>query len=509
MRVLTGCSVVLFAVLSRAPDARAQPSQPEPPVADDDDTVTPTDDPPAGDNPADTPAPAPTPTPAEPTPTEGSAAPPRAPEPPPAVPPEPVPTTKPDPIAPASAPGSGERLTLGALLSGAKRTVVRAWTHVDYGRYDISLDELSAGTREPLNQDRFSVRRAHVRLENEWTHAGYVAEVDFFGPRSEPRPVTFAVHAQLPGKNGAPPLAKLTVGLFPVPFTYQNQSQAAFEIFFAERALFVDGFVPGRFDIGAAVSGHIWAIDWILAAQNGHPLDSRDFAYRDPNSAKDYSGRVQVSGELVAGIRAATGFSFLKGTGFSPGTPPTKDTFEWRDLNEDGRVTVSELIPIPGAPGRASENFDRWGLAGDVRIWRDIPPLGELRIDAEIALGENLDRAVAPADPVLLGRDQRGLGFYASVTQYITEYAQLGLRYDQYEPNIDELELFEGQTVLTRRKFKTYTAGVSGRLRLSTYARARVHLEYAHQRNSLGRDASGRPGHLENDAARVRFEVVF
>lgn len=497
MRRLIGLCVL--ALLGNAIDARAQPPEP---IADDDDTVTVPPKPPvANDKPA---AETPPEAPANITPpSNGSASSEPPPPPVPSSPSAPAPASIAEPLA------RDDRLTLGALLSGAKRTRIRAWTHVDYGHYDISLDELSAGTREPLNNDRFSVRRAHVRLENEWTYAGYVAEIDFVGPRNEPRPVNVAVHAQLPGTDDAPPPLVLTVGLFPVPFTYQNQSQASFEIFFAERALFVDGFVPGRFDIGAAVSGRIWAVDWTLAVQNGHPLDSLDFAYRDPNRAKDYSGRVQVSGELVAGFRAATGVSFLKGTGFSPGTPPTKDTFEWRDLNEDGRVTVSELIPIPGAPGRASENYDRWGLAGDVRIWRDIPRLGELRIDAELALGENLDRFVAPADPVLLGRDQRGFGFYSSITQYVTPHAQLGLRYDRYEPNIDELELFEGRTVLTRRKFTTYTAGISGRLRLSTYARARVHVEYAHQRNSLGRDASGRPAHLENDAARVRFEVVF
>jgi len=69
--------------------------------------------------------------------------------------------------------------------------------------------------------------------------------------------------------------------------------------------------------------------------------------------------------------------------------------------------------------------------------------------------------------------------------------------------------MFNGRTVLTRRTFKTYTAGVSGRLKLSDYARARVHLEYAYQRNSLGRDAAGHPAQLDNGAARVRFEVVF
>lgn len=405
-------------------------------------------------------------------------------------------------------PADEQKLTLARLLSAAGGTVVSGYTQVDYGRFDRSLDELSAGSREPLNEDRWTVRRARLRLENEWKYVGYVADADFFGPGSGARPIVFDVHAQLPGAQGAPPLLKFKVGLFPVPFTYQNQSQRAFEIFFVERALFVDAYIPGRYDLGAAISGNIWSVDWILAVQNGEPLGA-DFAYQDPNSAKDYAGRVQVKGELVGGVHAALGVSFLKGTGFSPGTAPTKDSFDWRDLNEDGRVTVSELIPIPGAPGRASENFDRWGLAGDVRIWGEIPTLGQLRIDAEIAVGKNLDRFVASADPIFLGRDQRGLGFYASITQHLTKYAEVGLRYDQYEPNIDDLELFEGRSVLTRRTFKTYSAGVSGRLPLSSRAHARVHVEYAYQQNSLGRDASGQPAQLDNGATRLRFEVVF
>ncbi|MBA3393168.1 MAG: hypothetical protein H0T89_11010 [Deltaproteobacteria bacterium] len=449
---------------------------------------------------------------ATPSTGSGSAAPaqaePAPPDPPSPVVVQPVAEPLPPPLPTEPLPASAQPLTLAGLLSGAGRTVVRGYTQIDYGRFDRSLDELSAGTRESLNENSFVVRRARLRLENEWKYVGFVADADFFADGATARPRNFDVHAQLPGAAGQPPLIKLKIGLFPIPFTYQNQSQSAYEIFFVERALFIDGFVPGRYDIGAAVSGHIWAIDWILAVQNGQPIGAADFAYQDPNDAKDFSGRVEVKGELVAGIHAATGVSFLKGTGFSAGTAPTKDTFVWRDLNEDGRVTVSELIPIPGAPGRASENFDRWGLAGDLRIWRDIPRLGELRIDAELALGENLDRFVAPADPVFLGRDQRGLGFYASITQYITEHAQVGLRYDQYEPNIDDLELFEGRSVLTRRTFKTYTAGVSGRLGLP-HARARVHLEYAYQQNSLGRDASGQPAQLDNAATRVRFEVVF
>jgi hypothetical protein len=396
---------------------------------------------------------------------------------------------------------------LASALGGVKAT---GFAQVDYLRLERSLDELSDGNREPLNENRFLVRHARLRLSRDWQHIGLTSLTEFFSNDKGLRQVAFDIHAGLPGlKAEDPPLVQLQAGLIAVPFGFESYEQGDGERFFGERTLFAFGYVPGRFDVGAALRGHIANVDWIVAAQNGEPLESGDFSYEDPNSAKDYSGRVRVSGHILPGVHVAIATSLLYGRGFSPGTAPTKDSFEWRDLNEDGRVLPSELIPIPGSSGRASSNFKRWGLGSDLQIRTTIPRLGESFIYGEVALAVNLDRAVAPADPILLGRDQRSLGFYVAAVQELTKHATVGFRFEQYEPNRDALELFDGMTVVTRRRFRTATFGVAGNLQTSQVARARLLAEVELQKNSLGRDNGGRPAQLDNDTLRLRLEIAF
>lgn len=439
-------------------------------------------------------------------------------EPPPAPPPpktDPDPDPDPDlnppgPDRAGATPQLGRRDPDGAARDVLAGAVVSGYAQVDYLRRQISLDEVSDGSGEALNEDRFLVRRARLRVDRDWRYVGLTSVTELFAGDHAVRPVAFDLHAGLPSREpGAPPLLAFRAGLFPVPFGYENYEETDDQRFFGERTLVAYGLVPGRFDLGAALSGHIWAVDWIVAVQNGEPLDVGRFAYEDPNAAKDIAGRVRVSGNLTPTVRAAVATSMLYGRGFSAGTPPTKDSFEWRDLNEDGRVLPSELIPIPGSAGRPSANFERWGLGADLQLWTEVPGLGRLFVYGEVAVAVNLDRAVAPADPVLLGRDQRGFGFYVAATQALTEHATIGARFEQYEPNADSLELFDGITVVTRRRFRTATAGVSANLAMSDTARARVHAEYEHQQNSLGRDNRGRPAQLDNDTVRLRFEVVF
>jgi hypothetical protein len=387
---------------------------------------------------------------------------------------------------------------LEAGKSFASEARLAGYAQVDYLRLQRSLDELGDGGREALNEDRFTVRHARFRLDRDWDYVGLTAITELFGNEPGIRPVAFDLHAGLPGlRDASEPLVQVQAGLIRVPFGYENYQESDPERFFGERTLFAYGLVPGRYDLGAALSGHILGVDWVVAAQNGEPLEAGDFSYQDPNAAKDFAGRVRISGEV------------LYGTGFSPGTPPSKDTFEWRDLNEDGRVLASELIPIPGSAGRASQNFNRWGLGADLQLWTDIPRLGELFVYGEVALAVNLDRAIAVADPVLLGRDQRSLGFYIAAVQELTKHASLGVRFEQYDPNADALELFDGMTVVTRRRFRTLTSGVAGHLPLGGGVRGKILAEYEAQRNSLGRDNQGRPAQLDNDTLRIRMELRF
>ncbi len=405
---------------------------------------------------------------------------------------------------------TGKLTVKRALDELAAKTVLSGFIQTDYLVKDISLDELSDSTREPLNEDGFLMRNARLMFDTNWKWVGMSGQLEWFTGGHTARAVALDMHAQIPNADETkPPLLQVRVGLFPVAFGYESYEEGNAQRFFGERTLFAHGFVPGRFDLGAGVSGHIWGVDWIVAVQNGEPIDASHYDLNDPNAAKDISGRVRVRGRLAGGIKAAAAVSMLYGRGFSAGTPPTKDTFEWRDLNEDGRVLPSELIPIPGSAGRPSENFDRWGMGADVQVWAEIPRVGELMVYAEAAIGVNLDRAVAPADPVLLGRDQRSIGFYVAAIQDFAKHFKAGVRFEQYEPNVDSLELFDGVTVVTRRRFRTLTSALSANAYLSKTVRARLLLEYEFQRNSLGRNNQGRPAQLDNNVIRARAEVRF
>lgn len=381
---------------------------------------------------------------------------------------------------------------------------------VDFLMLQRSEDQLGDGSAEPLNEDGFLLRNARIGGEADWRYFGVRGVAEFFSRGGPVRPLTVDVHAQLPGKDGDPPLLKVSAGLLRVPFGFELYGQTDGQRFFGERTLVSEALIPGVFDAGASVSGHVWALDWIVGIYNGQPVGAPGYGFRDPNRAKDYAGRLHLRGDLVSRLNAALGFSFMRGKGFSAGTPPTKDDFEWVDLNEDGRVTLAELIPIPGSAGRPSENFERWAVGADAQVRVDVPTLGELLLYGEFAFLDNYDRGVAFADPVLLGRDQRGIGWYAGFVQALTRHAGIGARYDAYYPQLDRLEPYDGTVVVTRRRFRTLTSAVSGYLRHSDRIRARLLVEYDWQiDNDLGRDANGRPAKLDNDTFRVRAEVAF
>lgn len=419
---------------------------------------------------------------------------------------EPPPDTVPEPASvepPADAPERGAR-------ARALATHLRfgGFVQVDFLHRQISEDELDDGSRVPLNETGFLLRNARFGVDADWKYVGTRAYADFFANNQGVRPVNIDAHAQLPGKDGRP-LVQLRAGLLRVPFGFENYDQTDVQRLFGERAMFSHANVPGLFDVGASLGGELWALRWIVAVHNGQPLDAPGFGFRDPNRAKDYTARLQLRGHMVSWLEASIGLSFLHGKGFSAGTPPTKDDFDWIDLNADGRVTVAELVPVPGTAGRPSESFDRWGAGTDVQLRAAVPRVGELMLYAEAALTSNLDRAISIADPVLLGRDQRAVGWYAAATQALTEWASVGIRYEQYYPDLDALEPYDGRTVITRRRFDTVTAGVAGHVVQGPLARGRLLLEYAHERNQLGRDDDGRPAQLPNDTLRVRAEVVF
>jgi hypothetical protein len=195
----------------------------------------------------------------------------------------------------------------------------------------------------------------------------------------------------------------------------------------------------------------------------------------------------------------------LWGQGFHSGTPATKDVLVWRDTNQDGAVQINEITVIPGQAATPSQNFGRWAVGGSVRLGIDLGRVGQLMLYGELYYATNLDRALYIADPIVATRDLRELGFYVAATQELTEWVQIGVRYDRYDPDRDANDLRGGVQIPKDSSYSTITGTIAARYR----GYGRLVAQYDHNSNALGRTSSGTPTTLANDQFILRAEVKF
>lgn len=300
---------------------------------------------------------------------------------------------------------------------------------------------------------------------------------------------------------------RLGGGIFRAPFGHDVYELSHADRLFSQPSLLAQAFFPGEFDLGARLSARWRGIGLVLAMQNGEPLGSRAFPAEDPNADKDFFARLTVDAEPARWLSLSAGASAMAGTGFHPGTPATKDTLVWRDLNEDGIAQLSELQAIRGSAATPSENFPRWGVAGDLRILVRHPH-GRLLLFGEAALGHNLDRGVRPADPVLSGRAQRGVAAFAGFTEELFGRLLVGFRVDHYLAAIDDARFEAGTLVRAQEPFTNYSFALGYGFGDSLpFGKGRLLVEYTLRRDPLGRDATGRPADLENDLFTVRLQL--
>jgi hypothetical protein len=307
---------------------------------------------------------------------------------------------------------------------------------------------------------------------------------------------------KLPGEAGAPPLLMLTMGLFKIPFGFEilqsDRDRLFMERSLAERALF-----PGEFDVGIRLSGGWQFVRYAIAVQNGEPLGEKTWPGRDPNNAKDVTGRLGVE-TVVEGLGVTAGVSALSGTGFHPGTPSTKTTVQWNDRNQNGIVDPGEITAVPGMAALPSRNFNRFAYGADLSLSLTTPGVGKTTLYGEVYLAQDLDRGVVPADPFgALSRDMREIGAYAALTQELGPYFAAGVRYDYYNPDADSSDPAY-LLVPSSFAFNTLSVVAAGFL-----GPTRFSLEYDRNRNHSGRDAAGNPTNLKSDLVILRGQVVF
>jgi hypothetical protein len=378
-----------------------------------------------------------------------------------------------------------------------------------------SQDELDP-SGQPLNENRFLVRRARLRAE---TDRGVIAgsmDLDantVSGPQV--RPWGAEVAAKWPAATPAPsPRTDITAltdgtffvvsaGLIYTPFGYEVP-ETEIRRPFLERTTMSNALFPQSMDLGVRMLGGFHHLYYALGIMNGDPIGEKAFPGRDPNASKDLVFRVGTATRPVDAVRVAGGFSGLSGRGFHSGTPSTKDQLVWRDANEDGIVQPQEITIVPGAPATPSENFTRFALGADLRLTITIPWLGDLALRGELVRAKNLDRGLVVADPVAASRDLRESGFYVGGTQEITRWAMIGVRYDRYDPDSDRQDQQALHLVPTDASYRTWSLMACAR-----FEKARLVVQYDARSNAIGRAPNGAPTTLADDSLTFRAEVAF
>jgi len=298
----------------------------------------------------------------------------------------------PAPSQPAAATSSAGRLSVGETI-----LTVGGFLQADAVLTDqSSQDQLSPSGGEPLNTQRFLIRRGHLFVEASRRMLRAAVELDANTIKGMALGLARAELAL--GKARPTWNWELAVGLVRIPFGLEVREWDP-DRFFLERSNVSRALFPGNFDLGARAQVSWRFLRAQVAAMNGNPLGDASFPARDPNSAKDFVGRLGMDATVATKVHVTAGVSSLKGTGFHPGTPATKNVLVWNDQNEDGIVQLSEIQIIPGRAATPSRNFSRFAVGADSRIGLAIPRLGNSVLFGEVIWGSNLDRGLRPPIP--------------------------------------------------------------------------------------------------------------
>lgn len=384
------------------------------------------------------------------------------------------------------------------------RVRISGYLQTQYQGSQISEDELAPGG-EPLNQDRFSVRRARLSFAAHWRFLSGEIEIDantqrgaYLGPRRAYATLSWPRDAT----TGELPLVAVSIGLLDIPFGYEL-TQGAENRVFAERTTGSRALFVGEPDVGVRVAGALGPFRLAMAVLGGTPLDDRPGTLAlDPTAAPDFVGRVSAEAEPATVVRLSGGVSWLTGTGFHAGDSPTKNHVEWRDINENGSVDGGELAAIPARAATPSETFPRWAVGADLQVSLRTP-IGWSRLSAEVTLASDLDRGLLVADPVSRGRSLREIAAHVTLLQEVTPWAWVGARVEHYEPDADFLDDRRGRRVPSDASYLTVSPLVGVRYRHL----ASLVAQYDVVRDSLGRDPRGVPTDVANDRWTLRLQV--
>ena len=417
------------------------------------------------------------------------------------------PAAKPVADAPARATPASPATATTPAVSGPSSNA-DAWRTTWYvqSQYE-SHDDSQAQLRQGgglLNQDRFLVRRARVRMDGTWEFAAAAFELDantVAGPTASIRVAEASLQYFADRADRNAPFVVASMGLLNTPFgrelTESPRVRPFMERSFGSRSMF-----PGEPDAGVRLVAGAGFARLALAVMNGEPLDERTgFPAQDPNGAKDFVARVGGDVAATSDVNVEFGVSYLSGTGTHAGTDATKASVQWRDINEDGVVQNIELSSLPATAATPSITFKRWLVGADFSTTVRTE-LGRTLVRGEFSLGSNMDRLLSPSDPVVFGLDARQVAYHALAMQDLGPNAFIGFRYDSYDPRSDVFDKRSGLLMPFSQKVRTLSPLVG-----VAVPHGKLFAQYDIIDNRWGRDATGVPSRLDANTFTLRLQV--
>ena len=403
--------------------------------------------------------------------------------------------------APIPSPASTNKPAVSHWYDGV---VLSAYAQAQLEFHQESEDQLAVGG-QPLNQNRFSLRRARLKVEAKRRYTEFLLELDgntMRGPSiGVQRAEVSAVYRGADATNDKAPLIGLTAGILLPSFGRELQESPRTRVFM-ERSLASRAFFPSEPDLGVRVAGKLGFFDYGVAIVNGEPAGQpAGFPLRDPNSAKDIIGRLGVAADVSDVVKASGGVSLLNGTSTFRGTDGTKAVVNWTDVNEDGQINLVELSSTPGSAPSRSKNFKHWAVGADANVAIKTPA-GTTELMGEVTIASNLDRGLFISDPITSGHDERQLGYYVGILQDITRHALVGFRFDFYDPRADVFTNQNGKVVPTKSSVKTFSPLVGFRLPDGL----RLYGEWDIIKDHLVTDQRGVPADRKNNVVTIRLQ---
>ena len=141
-----------------------------------------------------------------------------------------------------------------------------------------SQDEINYSTGTPLNQDQFTLRRGHLRVDAERGLLSGALEIDANttnGPQVRPIDAEVSLHST-ERDNPNQPRVTATAGLMKIPFGFEVP-ELDVDRPFLERATVLRALFPGEYDLGARLACRYRFAELALAVMNGNPIGDKVF----------------------------------------------------------------------------------------------------------------------------------------------------------------------------------------------------------------------------------------